>query len=275
MPGFLVNSASVDYLSLSTFSQKEFDKIVAWGVDSTDSSCEIKGVRRMQYLGQQQDKQAGGSFFWGTAEQAGRDHYLCQTSGAFSHTMARLVFGSTWESLNCTRLDIQLTLKTPDWYKSRHLTDWLRAADWPGRRRKITTVDGAGLDTVYIGSRQSDRFCRIYNKDSEWLRLEFEYKADRAIAAATAIFREGTEMGCYGLLHHELASLPQHPIIAAFRNHIVHYGPINPQLQRQESNTYKWFVRTIVPALVKLLNDDDYTARVACILDDLLKDLER
>lgn len=269
---FATNAVAIDYLTITCYGTKDFERLVAWGVDSSEHGCEIEKAKRMQYEGSQQEKNGGGSFYWGVGDQGGHKHYLVQASGAFADTFASLVFSSDWDAIKITRVDIQLTLERPDWYKSRHLVDWLRAADWQGRKRKILAYDAGGDDTVYIGSRQSDRFCRIYVKEKNWLRVEFEYKADRAQEVARMLAQFGLRKGARGIMHRELHVLPQHPVIAGFKAHVRDSEQINPTLRKAESNTYKWFVKTVIPALYKLLNDDDVSARTRCILTDLMED---
>lgn len=63
-----------------------------------------------------------------------------------------------------------------------------RVKDAPGSARKWSQVSGSdGGQTVYIGSRQSEKFLRIYDKaiesgirDRPWVRFELEIKGDTA-----------------------------------------------------------------------------------------------
>lgn len=121
---------------------------------------------------------------------SGREGYIYQASGwAAAHTRA---LGLPWD--NCSRVDVQVTL----WYASdcsaqiRVQAD--RCAITEGRKggsgRNVRFIEGYGRgDTAYIGSRTSDRFIRIYDKDRESkgdfqyenaLRYEVEFKGDLA-----------------------------------------------------------------------------------------------
>lgn len=102
-----------------------------------------------------------------------------------------------------TRVDVAL-----DDYDSRLFVgrtwDAMQAGDWVTRFRsysRIQSVDRYDAtrngDTVYIGSRSSEAFVRVYDKAAEsgdlsghWVRLEFEFKGPRADEVAGRIARE-------------------------------------------------------------------------------------
>jgi hypothetical protein len=266
-PSFIVNAPAIDYLTISTFDEKNFNLIVS---ESSSKETQPDDARRMQYHGQYQSMSNGG-LFWGTADQKERKHYLIQCSGGYSNRLTNYMMTTGVEDFNVTRLDIQLTLIKPEWFKSRGLVDSLRLGNWPHRTRTVTAIDGGGNDTVYIGSRHSDRFIRIYVKDTDYLRFEVEYKAERANAVYEMLKTYGKERAMLGILHREMISLPTHPIIDGFRSHIHNDGEsLKPEVIRTDSNTYKWFIHSVVPALQRLLNDHDQSARVRTILLDII-----
>lgn len=269
MTHFIANVPAIDYLSLSTYNQTDFDKI------TTDFlSCDVQpeDTQRMQYLGQTQARDDG-SIFWGTAEQRGMRHYLIQVSGSMADRVATavLMLGDKLADISVTRIDLQLTIERPDWYKSRSYLDTLRGDVWSGRQRKVTLIDNYGNDTVYIGSRQSDRFARLYVKESKWLRMEFEYKKDRANSVWGAIVRHGKEKAAQGILFGELADLPKHPINSLLKGYLRGAERITPTLVKPVSARYKWFVKQCVPAIVTLLNDHDSGESTRAILLDLAR----
>lgn len=67
-----------------------------------------------------------------------------------------------------------------------------RVKDAPGTARKVNFYGGNDGQTVYVGSRSSEKFMRIYDKAAEqkmqgalWTRFELELKGDSARAAAS------------------------------------------------------------------------------------------
>lgn len=92
---------------------------------------------------------------------------------------------------NCSRLDVALTLRWPT--PERHVasqayTRLVSQSDATKRRLYSLITNSHGGETLYVGSRSSDQFGRLYDKDAEqklariscrW-RYEVEFKADRA-----------------------------------------------------------------------------------------------
>lgn len=98
----------------------------------------------------------------------------------------------------CTRIDLAI-----DVWDDTSILPQIRGKaernEFSGTARSATIVassDGAGL-TVYIGSRTSERFVRIYNKAAQtgtqrpWVRIECEVKGDSARAVGSAILHAG------------------------------------------------------------------------------------
>jgi hypothetical protein len=78
-----------------------------------------------------------------------------------------------------TRIDLQITIPLPEWHSARALKDHMGAGG-----AMVELIEGkSGLDTVYIGSRESAHFWRVYVKEDEnkrrFLRFEVEIKHDR------------------------------------------------------------------------------------------------
>lgn len=86
-----------------------------------------------------------------------------------------------------TRLDLALDVKD-ELIGLVALANCPRVKDAPGSARKWSQVSGSdGGQTIYIGSRQSEKFLRVYDKaiesgqlDRPWTRFELEIKGDTA-----------------------------------------------------------------------------------------------
>ena len=130
--------------------------------------------------------------------QKGEPHYMLDVSGAMAAQVMEYL--REWqsldrESLKCTRIDVQITLLPI--VDRPHLIDLAirtkegEYGEWRGRGRPgIEAYFGETGDTLYIGSRLSEIFCRVYEKPvtrrggitKTYERYEVEYKGSRANA---------------------------------------------------------------------------------------------
>jgi hypothetical protein len=93
-----------------------------------------------------------------------------------------------------TRLDLAKDAKS-EAVNMEKIWNTLEAGEFSGTARKHAQMRGLNAGhTIYIGSRTSERFIRLYDKAAElgvmgmdWKRLELELKGQCARAAATAI----------------------------------------------------------------------------------------
>lgn len=109
---------------------------------------------------------------------------------ATSHTAAE-----HWNQIfdvgeRCTRFDVQITLRTKHTPHEVMSAVWKKNPGWTtgkGRRSKVKKVVGPnGIESLFVGARQSETFFRMYDKGIEsgddWYRLavraELELKGD-------------------------------------------------------------------------------------------------
>lgn len=122
---------------------------------------------------------------WGTRE----DTDILRASGG----MAERMFDKfAHYQGNCSRIDISLTCSWPKPQKflaSAAYENITAGPDAAKRRLYSLITNSRGGETLYVGSRSSDQFGRLYDKDAEqglariasrW-RYEVEFKADRAV----------------------------------------------------------------------------------------------
>ena len=104
-------------------------------------------------------------------------------------------------SEHCTRFDVQITLRTHQTPHEIMAAVWKRNPGWTtgqGRKSKVKKVVGpSGIESMFIGSRQSETFFRIYDKGVEsgdtWYRMavrwEMELKGDCSQSFAEQLSR--------------------------------------------------------------------------------------
>lgn len=164
----------VDWATLATHDFAAYTRVVAWLRRGSDSD-EWQGAKWLQYSGFSDGKY----LFHGHSLQSNdKEHYIIRMSGYRSDKLMRtFVLKDDFQPLYATRLDVQRTRKPPEWWKPRELRDWLLEQ---GITSSLVESD-TGV-TLYIGSRQSGRFVRIYEKqyETKYLRFEIELKSYHA-----------------------------------------------------------------------------------------------
>ena len=168
-----------DWLNLTSFQDSDWELFLDYfGTMKTLFGYEVKNQSLRGYKGMLMLPEEGGSIFMGVAAQNGKPHYLLSIAGYLADGALRHDFGSA----RCSRIDLQLTFPKPADYSARSLKDELLSSVDNARNRevrKIGLVESDGYDTIYIGSRKSDRFTRLYIKeldDGDYLRYEVELK---------------------------------------------------------------------------------------------------
>lgn len=243
---FLVNQIAFDWLTCGSFDARDKQRYIR----ALDNILLSKGDSKlMQYYGE-----SWGEGFVGQAEQNGRIHTLCKVSGAAAERAFWMLKEYATHETSWTRLDIQLTIPLPDWYVARELADYLRLI----QRRKVELYESSGgLDTVYIGSRKSAKYWRIYVKQDagggKYLRFEIEIKKDRdrlPDRLVSAIKGGGRpEVSGYFFSELDALKLPS-KIMSLCDNFRSGTTPLPHYVRDQGERTYRWLVEQVEPAIV-------------------------
>lgn len=92
-----------------------------------------------------------------------------------------------------TRLDLAIDVRDSE-FSVQDYAKLIRRGEYKARAKKPNLIDGFGNgDTLYIGSRQSERMLRIYDKAKEqgingdWIRIELEIKGKKSRSHGRAI----------------------------------------------------------------------------------------
>jgi hypothetical protein len=139
-------------------------------------------------------------FFIGHGMQNDERHHVLAVSGSMAQRMKNGLIGSDgWYG---TRIDVQITIPRPSNVS-------LPKVQLKLGKRGTTLISSEENDTLYLGSRKSELFTRLYEKplDKMYLRLEFELKSTRARSAWDAI-REGESVGSVFAYYLDKSSLP-------------------------------------------------------------------
>lgn len=270
----ITHRPAIDWLTLTTYSSKEKDKTLRLLERFTKHTQAVDG-RVMQYEGKR-----GEGYFIGTGQQRGKDHHMFRFSGDLSDTV-------TWQphrpSLDCSRIDIQLTLPIPckmseifDHYVSLMRETSVNEATRGQRGRNIDGVlSPDGFCTMYVGSRESERFYRLYVKENggeNFIRFEVEYKGKNAFAGR--VWRDTAKVpeSIVTYIKGEISTLePSHPLIRPFYDAMAGVpGDVMKKERRREDpqKTLAWLRRQVSPAMKRLLaNHDTHDAAMILMLD--------
>jgi len=92
---------------------------------------------------------------------------------------------------NCSRLDFAVDVLDTPTKPAEIWTAW-KIAHQGNMQKSCTLIESPSGDTFYLGSRSSEKMVRVYDKgkeqgvDTQWLRIEMEFKGDAASRAADA-----------------------------------------------------------------------------------------
>lgn len=188
------NTAQIDYLRLASWREGEYTKTLAKIMKAWEGNWSQS--KWLQYSGWRKEE-----FFIGQGEQAQKHHVVAGVSGNLANRLLKSLTGLTY--WYATRLDIQVTIYCPD--------DMV-LADVRNRCKtdNTTLIESKENATLYLGSRRSELFTRLYEKPiiDKYLRLEFELKGCRARTAWTAI-AEGEPVERIFLYYLRRSKLPE------------------------------------------------------------------
>jgi len=268
----LLNVPRCDYLTLTTF--KNGEEMLA-SISDLYLPENGKEAKEQGYTGIRWD-----GLFYGIGKQRRQAHYIMRASGENSQTVLSRTANI---DLSCTRIDLQVTIWLPVKYDARKLYDVLTSTDtvWPGRWLIASIIQsGDGLDTIYVGSRTSDRFVRIYVKPDStgvaaYLRFEIEMKNSVATKAREMITANYTQIK--PILLAELNRLPvaSSRALSAFHA-VLGYDTvkIKPERVHGQNKTIDWINTQVEPAVIRLLLSHEDGDRMLAILERWLAHID-
>jgi hypothetical protein len=262
----LIGGVACDWLTLTTFDEKEWIAMCAYTVSSDATrNLPVRTAKRMQYHGW-----SGDGWFVGEGRQDGLPHYMMQAHGARAHDALRqaLMFHENRGLVKCTRIDLQCTSSSGFAGDLPAIAESIRglpAGAFGGRgpRPTITYFSSEkSEDTMYIGSRKSPRFWRFYNKPiSGELRLRAELEAKGWLAET--IWDELCISGLFHVKHihaRELGALPDDVREMArdcYQAHGDDARTPKPHVDRDAlMATQRWMLGVVIPALERILETD-------------------
>lgn len=254
----VLNEPMIDWLSISTYDE---NAARAWWRLLDEMKTEDRNI--MQYQGKQGGS-GDGTLFVGSGMQKRGMHHLIRVSGALADECRGLLFAQLKQgNVRVTRIDIQITIREPK--------EWSQWKLFNRRKRAGKTVswfeskdrDAGTLSTVYVGSRKSDRFSRIYIKPTKGggrlLRVEVEYKRDRArLSTKLMMDKDGIHPG--DLLLHELENaIGDGPLLAVFSPHLAgrEAASVTVTATSDDDKTLRWLMEDVFPVFKRIAYSHD------------------
>lgn len=192
--------AALDYVRLATWETEDYPKVMARLMRSWENGWQ-RG-QWLQYKGWKKE-----ALFIGVGEQKQKRHAVLSVSGSLSERLLPSL--KSLKGWYCTRLDLQETIQEPDYIRLAEIRDECTT-------KNTTLIESLDNDTLYLGSRTSEIFTRLYEKplDTMMLRLEFELKGGRARMAWLAMLEGETADMIFGY-YMEDSKLPE-DVLALF-----------------------------------------------------------
>ena len=269
----IIDRPAVDWLTLTTYSKKSMLSMIDIAEQFTKHT-QTQESKVRNYEGRR-----GEGFFIGHGQQRGKDHFMFRFSGDMSDAL-------TWQQnrppIDCSRIDLQITIPLPCEITEvfELYVDLMRVAKEHEAQRgqRERNIDGIlspdGFCTLYIGSRESQRFYRLYIKENaglHFIRFEAEFKDKSGLAGR--VWRDTAKKpeSIVEYLKGELSTLPDHELTRPLKNALVGVpGEVMKQERRvaDPQKTLAWLRRQVSPAMKRLIgNHDTHDAAMILLLD--------
>lgn len=155
-----------------------------------------------------------------------------------------------------TRID--LAVDCPDTFDQYDLYATLSAGQAKTASRTHQLIQSNKGWTIYVGSRTSEKFLRIYDKQAEagleepLTRVELECKGDYAEAISAYVLQHGYSH--FPEIIRAYCDFPDNPAWVEHLTYpIVFEGVPKPEKQ---SDTRRWLMESVAPSLAKIVKED-------------------
>ena len=308
------NKPYVDWLTLTSFDPglvglyRDWLNSRGWDLDpSAPGACNLSGSWRgpgLETFGAKHQMQyAGTGVFCSTKRMYGyvglgkqfnktaktvSNHYMVRVSGPEANSWLLFVKSQPHKHLGiaCSRLDVQLT--TPSVVgdintQYQELAEAQRAAEaakGPKGRKLVSISDGQDGHTLYIGSRNSERFARVYQKADasglRYTRLEIETKS----SISTGVFNtlpsdgEGITNHLGGLLRSYVADVARTELLSNHNSVLDSWSETQTWPSANSAvdinSTLDWWVQGVLPSVKRLAATKEVKERFEATLSDFV-----
>jgi DNA relaxase NicK len=166
----------------------------------------------------------------------------------------------------CTRIDLALDVRDEKLIISK-LASIVKYGSTKVKTKSYShIISQDGGETLYLGSRQSEQYLRIYNKaaqqeiDGDWVRIELELKGSRAhqIGAQVAIAKDLDMTAITRGLIKNLADFDE----SVWQRVVGDMAVSIAKAQVNEPDTKGWLLGSVAPAMGRYIRETDDQAIV-------------
>lgn len=257
----IINECAIDYLTVTSRQARNVLQDIAREVMSVAGGTSMGSSKRMQFEGVQDE-----SHFFGVTKEM-IPLAMFQVSGFRAHAVYYRFCDEDRELFNCSRIDVQVTVELTNEVLNLFTelnNNRFQFKDATGKALKWAILQNdTHHDTLYIGSRKSDVYRRIYIKEfngKKYLRVEVEYKGKRALAIFRSkitknLLRTSLLKGMYFLVNSDMVNLFDQ--IKAMTENMVE-GIIDTLPEKPVINL-QWLEEIVFPYLLKAYHyEPDY-----------------
>lgn len=280
----IINDVAIDWVTLTTYSKEEYNRALDT-VLKRSKEWQSRGVQGYRGVAA---KVRGGTIFVGKGRVIDREHFMIRVSSELADELS----GSLNFIERCSRIDLQLTMRScPPTVEGlnrcyKRMAEEVRANvnERSGAKRKVVLVLGDNAaNTLYVGSRTSDIFIRIYQKEDEdgkkWTRLEVELKRKEAREVWSRMCSAGdaVQLITRERLLRSILTLPDSPLIAS---HVWELGKgtvigWSRKESVKERDNSEWIKLVLLPNLSKYVEAETAEEAVLEVVNKLGRRAER
>lgn len=287
-----LDKPQIDYLTVTSFNRKLYEltrkALMPQMVKHFGWQEKLSETRLLQYIGYEaRDHLAKQKAFSGEGKQKDKPHFLFRTSAQAADFAFRQLLSLELQ-YNTTRLDVQLTalpevLAEASLWKDFNERQFKHEQAKGAKARKVVLVtNNTTGNTLYVGSRASARFIRVYQKSveeqdsgqkKEPVRLEIELKGNRARAFHHQAKEDGLDLAMVAVLRDALEGLVETPLLEPHRMLLQNYGEV--ELCREPASittteaTLIWFEQACIAAALRALLGEDTNAEISRLVVQL------
>ena len=287
----IVNQVMLDYVTVTTWHKEVYLKLCDFPLPGEGLKCRSVSFNGYNGISSSTSK---GSFINADGEQLHPvdkreyPHYVVKVSGEMADEFWEVVDSVKYwcegrpVEMVVKRVDVQATIPIPSGYKAIDLylkmQEWIASGDCKIRTLKLCDNYGSqeGKDTIYGGSRTSNRFWRLYVKEDKdgnlYLRWELQLGGEQAETFRYSLAKVDL-LRCFRCIPHKARRTKKYAWVNDFVALCQDEGGEKRAVLSKERDTVLWLYKAVKPAIINAVNMHQTREEVLTWLDELIAEL--